>query len=105
MRTLLTTILVLVVHSSAAHEYVRADGTTVDAGWIARNHPECCGYEDCEPVAQENVRFTPKGWVVDGLDGWVRVEDVRRSEDGRPWACRVLEHDWLRCLFLPGTGS
>ena len=94
------------VGDSRAHEFQTADGRAVDASWIQKKHPECCGEQDCEPVPQEDVAFTPAGWRVRGLSGAIPIDKVKRSDPGKgPWACRYLyvESRPIRCLFLPGA--
>ena len=88
-----------------SHEYTRADGTAVDAGWIQEKHTWCCGKYDCRPVAPAQIVFTPRGWTVRGLKGVIGIEEVRDSEGRGPWACDNRVEglpDHIRCLFLPG---
>lgn len=86
-----------------------------DAAWIQENYPLCCGPTDCEPVAAADVARIKAGWVVDGYEGVLPHKDLRRSMDGRWWACEIFlggddgdegdEGDYrgIRCLFRPGS--
>ena len=83
------------------------DWQMADAGWIQKHptHSWCCGEQDCEMVAGR-VSFDPNlGWRVYGLKGSIRERAVVPSMDGQPWACRDIEKNTIRCLFLPGAGQ
>jgi len=87
-----------------AHMWERKDGTAVNANWIMQSAAAwCCGPKDCEPVGGR-VYWTPKGWFVRGWRGSLMTGSaglhLGRTPDGRPWACRNVEKNELRCLFL-----
>jgi hypothetical protein len=87
-----------------AHMWEQADGTSVDATWIMRSTQAwCCGPKDCTPVVGR-VHWTPSGWRVRGWKGSLKTGNtglsLKGTPDGRPWACRNLEKNELRCLFL-----
>lgn len=71
----------------------------------------CCGGNDCMPIAPEDVRQGDGG--VEALYGgewWpVGPPDNRRqgilpliSPDGLPHACKMVSEPFIRCLILPG---
>jgi len=103
-KTLLFLPLLLVLGAAPvmAHDWVKVDGTKVSARWIMNNPltSYCCGPEDCEPVPGR-VTYTPAGWAVRGLKGSVKMGDTYPSIDGQPWACRYVQTNRIRCLFLP----
>lgn len=91
-----------------AHMWTAADGAVHDARWIEEHHPDCCGRYDCEVVQPPHIQFTPAGWRVNGFQTIVPQEQVRPSQDGKPWVCEVLGgfevgERVIRCLFLPGV--
>ncbi|MCA0401065.1 MAG: hypothetical protein LCH38_09645 [Proteobacteria bacterium] len=48
---------------------------------------ECCSDNDCFPVAVENVKNAPGGWVLE--DGtFIRYQEARASPDGKYHVCR-----------------
>ena len=122
MRTLFALLLTLWAISLCfvvpvrAHLWTAADGTKIDARWIMKNPKTryCCGPQDCMPVTGRVV-YTPQGWRVRGWKGYLKVDsaDVRKSPDGRPWACYRPSNPYLgesggkyiRCLWLPGGGQ
>jgi hypothetical protein len=87
-----------------AHMWKRADGTVIDANWIMNGSQSwCCGPKDCTPVGGR-VHWTPNGWHVQGWKGSLKTGSaglfLKRTPDGRPWGCRDVQRNELRCLFL-----
>ena len=93
-------LVFLFAFAALAHEWERAPGETADARWIKKNFPWCCGPKDCEPV-QGRVSLENGRWRVRGLKGSLPGDQVKPSPDGRPWACRNIHTNELRCIFLP----
>ena len=90
----------LVVYLTAeAHVHSRG-GQLVDASWILKHHPTCCGPIDCWPVPGL-VRLTKLGWKVNGVPGFIPKGKTLVSIDEKPWACS--NDEGLNCLFLPGA--
>lgn len=74
----------------------------------ARGHswypPECCGGNDCEPIAETRVRVVPGGYLIDGKH-FVETARARVSQDGDYHACWHPTPDNLWCFFRPSMGS
>lgn len=87
-----------VVAIGQTHEHV-----SNDIDWIQKNHPGCCGKEDCAPIPPGKLTWTPGGYVVDGqlVERW----KVRRGQVRQPTACFHLDTMRVRCLFIPPVGG
>lgn len=102
--------ILLAASAASAHQYTHpVTGQKIDARWIMKNprFSYCCGPQDCEPVPGR-VEFTPAGWRVTGLKGFIPLDKTYPSIDGQPWACRYLrgaKKGHVRCLFLPSGGQ
>lgn len=94
-------IAVILVLTAIKKEADGFDWSKGGAEWIHVNYPECCGHEDCEPVAGRVLRIPGGFYRVQGLQGHVPADKVLTSMDGHPWACRNLRTDEIRCLFMP----
>ena len=74
-----------------------------DTGW-------CCGPKDCEPV-MGRLAFVPEGpdgaYRVEGWDGTVSIGERgfyrKPTPDHRPWACRNIYTNKLRCVIVDGA--
>ena len=108
MRALIVLLCIVAFILSAAvalgHDWVTASGRRVNAEWIMEHHPECCGPEDCQTV-QGRVYLDAGVYRVEHFGGGIPQDQVKRSIDGKPWACADLETNELICLFLPAWGS
>lgn len=94
-----------------------------DAGWIQRDHPTCCGHDDCFKYDPGALRRRDGGLVFPfrGKEYEVAWARVRPSRDGFYWACFVPNDDpyaqpygadstssepwFLLCAFGPGEQS
>ena len=102
MKRFIICLIALIPLPVSAHDYTKADGTRVAAGWIEKHHRTCCGREDCETVDGRLV-FKGGQYAVKGWRGTIAPDKARISQDGRIWACRDLSTKIIRCLFLPAT--
>jgi hypothetical protein len=64
--------------------------------------PSCCSGGDCAPIAEQRVRATPTGYLVDEKFP-VKHSEVRKSMDGRYHGCFPKPTE-LRCFFAPPRG-
>ena len=110
----------LFVDAAFGHKFPMENGQIADASWI-RTHPVhyvCCGEKDCFPAKPGQIKFTAKGWKVEGTRGYIPIKEVRRipqnvlerNGPGRngPWYCIYPLSEYseatipmIRCLFLP----
>ena len=82
------------------------------ADWIHEKHPECCGHEDCNPVALEYVTVNGDYYVIKHpIYGSfnIAVTSSKISMDKDYWLCtgqygRYPEY-FVRCFFRPMVGS
>lgn len=68
----------------------------------------CCSGIDCGPASVDEVRYTPKGWLVLPTHELIAFDKAQTSPDGRFHRCTWKAHDptsKTRCLFVPDTGS
>ena len=63
----------------------------------------CCSGHDCTEISADRVKEAPGGYMVDGRFS-VPHSEVKHSPDGRYHAC-FPNPDYLRCLFIPPSGS
>ena len=87
--------------TAAAHEWRMADGSDNDARWIMNNKLTawCCGPKDCAPIKMADISIHKGRYRVRGLKGSVSTHYP--AQGARPWACRNLADNSLRCIFLP----
>jgi hypothetical protein len=63
----------------------------------------CCGDNDCKMLSPEEVRITPRGYVLTNGE-LVPFSEAQGSEDGLFWRCK--RHDGSRrCFFAPQPSS
>ena len=59
----------------------------------------CCGDNDCKVLSPEEVRITPRGYVLTNGE-LIPYSESQTSEDGLFWRCK--RHDGSRrCFFAP----
>ena len=63
----------------------------------------CCGNNDCFALAPDQVRITPRGYVLTGGE-LVPFSEAQTSEDGAYWRCKRLDGS-RRCFFAPQPSS
>jgi hypothetical protein len=63
----------------------------------------CCGEGDCFLVAEDGVRLTLAGYVLQNGEV-VPFAEALLSEDGRYWRCRKPNGS-RRCFFAPRGGA
>ena len=88
------------------------DRPGADAGWIEKNHSDCCGEDDCFPIPRTDLELVKRGgrygWQVKGHPNTIPEREAIPSEDGRYWKCVMPDWDGtgphVRCLFMPGAG-
>lgn len=64
----------------------------------------CCGENDCSPLADGDVDWTPAGWLIKSLNETVPEREALPSNDSHFWRCRKYDGS-RRCFFRPGPGS
>lgn len=77
-----------------------------DADWIAADprFSWCCSIRDCERVTGRVRQNQDTSWSIAGWQGALMLGQKGlyfSTSDGQPWACRNLDANTLRCLFLP----
>jgi hypothetical protein len=73
---------------------------------------KCCSEQDCQPIAQSDVKMTPRGWEVAATGEVIPFGDRREhvSPDGEFHRCSRANvdsnlEDRTICLFVPGMSS
>lgn len=90
MRLILAALLIAVAAPAVAHDWLT--GKRNGVGDL------CCGMDvDCH--AQDNVRSTGWGWIVNGIE-FVPYREAAPSPDGKVWICRRVDQS-RRCVFGP----
>jgi hypothetical protein len=63
----------------------------------------CCGDNDCKMLSPEEVKVSPRGYVL--MNGeLVPFAEVQPSEDGEYWRCKRYDGS-RRCFFAPQPSS
>lgn len=63
----------------------------------------CCGDNDCKIIAPEEVKATPRGYMLSSGE-LIPYSEAQQSEDGEYWRCK--RHDGSRrCFFAPQPSS
>jgi hypothetical protein len=75
---------------------------------VAHGHswydPDCCGDNDCAPIAKERVQFVNGGYLIDGKHFIEATSTrVRGSQDDQFHAC-FWPADRLWCFYIPASG-
>ena len=104
--------IVLLAAAAQAHVHTMPGGRVADAGWIEKNHSDCCGEDDCFPIPRTDLELVKRGWgygwQVRGHPNTIPEGDVIPSQDGQYWKCVMPDWDGtgphVRCLFMPGAG-
>ena len=59
----------------------------------------CCGDNDCKVIFADDVKITPRGYVLSNGE-IIPYSEAQQSEDGEFWHCK--RHDGSRrCFFAP----
>lgn len=68
---------------------------------------QCCSGRDCRPVPDDEVRYTPAGWLIRSNGETIPFNKARFSPDGHFHVCSYggLPEAKTICLFAPGNGS
>jgi hypothetical protein len=77
------------------------------AAWIQNNPMTayCCGVEDCDALAEGEVRITLGGYYMVSREETVPFHEAKASINGQYWLCRNLGTNARRCFFAPAVGS
>ena len=62
----------------------------------------CCNAADCSPPAEEKVKVTPRGYVLETGET-IPHSNAAMSGDGQYWQCRRPDKS-TRCFFFPPPG-
>jgi hypothetical protein len=62
----------------------------------------CCNATDCSPLAEEKVKVTPRGYVLETGET-IPHSNAAMSGDGQYWQCRRPDKS-TRCFFFPPPG-
>lgn len=100
-RALAIMALLLVAGAASAHDH-----------WINQGHytnPKtgelCCGEEDCFMIAEEHVKVTPAGYLLESGE-LIPYSEAQKSEDGHYWRCQRYDRAMSRrCFFAPEPAS
>lgn len=79
--------------------------------WITKNHPSCCGVQDCKKIPASEVEVRQDGIYIIASKELLTFKDQRlkQSSDGEWWRCVRLDQPFpwetnlTRCLFIPGV--
>jgi hypothetical protein len=63
----------------------------------------CCGDNDCRALSPEEVKITPRGYMLTGGE-LVPFSEAQTSEDGEYWRCKRYDGS-RRCFFAPMPSS
>jgi hypothetical protein len=63
----------------------------------------CCGDNDCRALGPEEVKITPRGYVLTNGE-LVPFAEAQASEDGEYWRCKRFDGS-RRCFFAPQPSS
>lgn len=90
---------------AGAHEAVNTAGQPL--GWTYSF--ACCSNQDCRPVAADEVRETPEGYLLVKTGEVVGYQDarVKESPDGTWHVCQVagdFDAGRILCIYAPGRG-
>ena len=98
----LVVAFVLISEATFAHDLWINHGRYTNA----RTGELCCGENDCEMIADENVKTTPQGYLLVTTGEVVPFAEALKSEDGRYWRCHRFDAaKSRRCFFAPEPAS
>jgi hypothetical protein len=78
--------------------------------YVGPDNVHCCGPKDCFPIADEDVKATPRGFVLKTYNNEIvpfhQATPAEQDPDGvtRFWRCQKPDGS-RRCFFAPYGGS
>ncbi len=71
--------------------------------YTSKEGVHCCGDNDCSALEPNDVKITPRGYVLTNGE-LVPFTEAQPSEDGEYWRCKRFDGS-RRCFFAPQPSS